>query len=204
MHEPRPHTAAVRGHDLYQTASVAVEALLRVETLPHHIWEPACGPGVIVDVLRRHRHTVWATDLIDYGCPQSESGVDFLATTQTRIDTEAIVTNPPYRLATKFIQHALDMCPRVMMLLRLQYLEGHSKARLAVLDGGKLARVHVFRNRLPMMHRAGWTGPVATSRIAFAWFIWDRDHHGATELRRISWEKPIDRAALLDGLEDAA
>jgi len=31
---------------------VAVEALLRVEQIPHFVWEPACGPGAIVNVLR--------------------------------------------------------------------------------------------------------------------------------------------------------
>src|SRR5262245_47430653 len=52
---------------------------------------------------------------------------------------------------------------------------------------GRLARVHVFRSRLPMMHRAGWSGPRASSAIAFAWFVWDRDHAGPAELHRISW-----------------
>jgi hypothetical protein len=52
--------------------------------------------------------------------------------------------------------------------------------------------VHVFRNRLPMMHRSG-RGIVAaekhnSSALAFAWFVWDREHKGPTELRRLSWE----------------
>jgi len=39
------HTYAERGNDLYETPTVAVEALLRIEQLPHRIWEPACGRG---------------------------------------------------------------------------------------------------------------------------------------------------------------
>ena len=35
-----------------------------------------------------------------------------------------------------------------------------------------------------MMHRAGWSGPVARSAMAFAWFVWDRDHHGPTEFAK--------------------
>jgi hypothetical protein len=70
------------------------------------------------------------------------------------------------------------------MLLRLAFLE--SERRSPILDGGQLARVYPFRNRLPMMHRAGWNGPRASSAIAFAWFCWDRDHRGPTELHRIS------------------
>lgn len=41
-----------RKDDLYETPDVAVHALLRVERLPHHIWECACGPGRIVKILR--------------------------------------------------------------------------------------------------------------------------------------------------------
>jgi hypothetical protein len=74
----------------------------------------------------------------------------------------------------------------VVMLLRLEFLE--SARRSPILDGGQLARVHVFRNRLPMMHRHGWTGPRATSATAYAWFVWDRAHSGPAELHRISWE----------------
>jgi hypothetical protein len=58
------------------------------------------------------------------------------------------------------------------MLLRLAFLE--SERRSAILESGWLTRVHVFRKRLPMMHRVGWNGPRASSALAFAWFCWDR------------------------------
>ena len=48
------HALAVRGDDCYETPEVATEALLRAEKLPTTIWEPACGPGAIVRVLRSH------------------------------------------------------------------------------------------------------------------------------------------------------
>src|SRR5262245_35669405 len=46
-----------RGLDLYETPSVAVEALLRAEQLDPRIWEPCAGRGAIADVLRAHGHT---------------------------------------------------------------------------------------------------------------------------------------------------
>ena len=58
-----------RGDDLYETPPVAVAALLKRETLPPVVWEPACGPGAIVSVVRAAGHTVIATDLNDWGCP---------------------------------------------------------------------------------------------------------------------------------------
>lgn len=177
-----------RGDDLYESPEVAVEALLKVEDLPPFIWEPACGPGSIVRVLRRNGFNVWATDLVDYGCPDSEARRDFLMEQQTRVDVQAIVTNPPFKLANEFVEHALKMCPRVCMLLRLAFIE--SERRSGILDGGQLARVHVFSNRLPMMHRAGRGTKVAktnSSAMSFAWFCWDRFHKGPATLRRIRW-----------------
>src|SRR6266571_473442 len=93
------HTLAVRGDDLYETPEVAVRALLRVERLPARIWEPACGPGAIVRVLRGAGHEVIAGDLVDYGCPMSFHGIDFLMEVRAPHKVEAIVTNPPYKLA---------------------------------------------------------------------------------------------------------
>jgi hypothetical protein len=181
------HALNERKDDLYETPAVAVEALLRVESLPHYLWEPACGRGNIVNVLRAAGHEVVASDLVDYGIPITAPGyygVDFLMEHRLPNGTQAIVTNPPYRLAEQFVAHALELYPLVIMLLRLAFLESERRSR--ILDSGTLARVHVFKRRLPMMHRDGWTGPRATSAIPFAWFIWDRAHQGPPVLHRIS------------------
>jgi hypothetical protein len=180
---PGRHPFAARKDDLYETPPEAVQALLRVESLPQSIWEPACGPGSIVKVLRAAGHKVYATDLVDYGCPDSESGVDFLMERAPSFHIGGIVTNSPYKLADQFATHALTLCPIVIMLLRLAFLE--SERRSPLIDGGSLARVHVFKKRLPMMHRHGWQGPKASSSIPFAWFVWHRSHRGKIELDRI-------------------
>lgn len=175
----------LRRDDLYETPPEATLALLRAENLPATLWEPACGPGAMVRVLRGAGHDVVATDLVDYGSPdQDHGGWDFLLEHKLPAGVEMICTNPPFKLAGEFVEHALKLCPRVVMLLRLTFLE--SERRTEILDGGQLARVHVFKNRLSMMHRAGWDGPRATSAIAFAWFCWDRDHRGPPELHRLS------------------
>jgi len=178
---------AERKDDLYETPAVAVRALLKVEPLPRIVLEPACGPGSIVKVLRGAGYRVFASDLVNYGCPDSDSGVDFLMERSVPYGVEAIVTNPPFKLGGEFVGHALALgIPKVVMLLRIQFIE--SERRSAILDGGLLARVYPFANRLPMMHRAGWEGPKATSAMSFAWFVWEAGHRGPTELRRISWE----------------
>ena len=40
-----------------------------------------------------------------------------------------IITYPPYRLADEFVAHALELCPRVLMLLRLALLESRRRSR---------------------------------------------------------------------------
>src|ERR1700722_9919056 len=158
-----------RKNDLYESPPEAVHALLRAENLPPVIWEPACGPGSIVRGLRARIKT-------------STAGISFRSASLP-IGVQAIVTNPPFKNASEFIVHALELCPRVVMLLRLAFLE--STKRTPILGSGHLARVHVFRNRLPMLHRDGWTGNKVSNPTAFAWFVWDREHRGATELRRL-------------------
>jgi hypothetical protein len=180
-----------RGHDLYETPVCATLALLRAENLPHRIWEPACGRGAIVNVLRAAGHEVVATDVVDYGIPITSPGyygIDFLMERRAPEGTELICTNPPFKLANEFVAHALELCPRVVMLLRLAFLE--SERRTRILESGALARVHIFRKRLPMMHRDGWTGPRASNGMAFGWYVWDRDHSGPTTLHRISAVMP--------------
>lgn len=192
------HPDAALANDLYETPEEATHALLRAEKLPRSIWEPACGPGAIVRVLRDAGYRVTATDLVHYGSPdQDHADRDFLRELKAPNGVEMIVTNPPFKLAGQFAAHALSLCPRVAMLLRLSFLEsGNAKttagrARLIALDSGQLARVHVFRNRLPMMHRYGWTGNRVSNPTPFAWYVWDRGHRGKPEIHRISWKRGV-------------
>ena len=189
----RVHAPSERKDDLYETPEVAVRALLKIEPVPLTVWEPACGPGAIVRVLRASGRSVIATDLVDYACPDSAAGVDFLMELRAPDGVPAIVTNPPFKNAGEFVERALTYSPYVAMLLRLAFLE--SEKRRNILDNGMLARVHVFRKRLPMMHRQGWEGRTANSGMAFAWFIWERGHRGPATLHRLSWEEFAPREA---------
>ncbi|MBN6819551.1 class I SAM-dependent methyltransferase [Methylobacterium organophilum] len=185
--ENNQHAHAERGNDLYETPPEAVRALLEVEFIPDRVWEPACGPGSIVRVLREAGHAVIASDLIDYGWQGQNDVVDFLRVHRAPAGASMIVTNPPFKIANAFVAHALHLCPRVAMLLRLGFLAGTK--RTPILEGGLLARIHVFKRRLPMMHRHGWEGPKATSQTEFAWFIFDRAHFGPALINRIDWKR---------------
>ena len=178
------HSLGERGADLYETPPCATIALMRAELLPLSVWEPAAGRSAIVNVLRGRGHQIVASDIFDYG--NLDFVADFMTVTQPPAGCGCILTNPPFQIVNKFIAHALDLSPRVIMLARLALLE--SVARTEILEYRNLARVHFFRNRLPMMHRDGWDGPRASSAVAYAWFVWDRDHRGLPTLNRISRE----------------
>lgn len=161
-------------HDFYPTPANAVEDLLKVERFDGMIWEPACGDGAICKVLQAHGHDVIATDLIDRGW--GEGNRDFLLET-ARVDN--IITNPPFTLATAFIEHALSLTNRkVAMLCKLQFLEGWR--RKAMFESTPLARVWVFSKRLSMT-RDGQKMK-NSGMIAFAWFVWEHGHEGEPKL----------------------
>ena len=104
------HPLTERGNDLYETPACAVEALLRVEQLPHWIWEPAAGRGAIVNVLRDRGHAVIASDLIDYSFPLHFVG-DFMAQKKAPTGTELILTNPPFKFISQVRQARVGPVP---------------------------------------------------------------------------------------------
>jgi len=175
-----------RKDDLYESPREASLALLAVEDLPLHIWEPACGRGAISFPLQEAGHQVVSTDLVDYGV-LGKPGVDFLMEFAAPEGVECIVTNPPYKLADQFVRKALDLVPTVYMLLRWAYAEGQNRSD--IIDN-HLNRVWLGRERLPTMHRDGWEGvKVTSSAMPFAWFVFTRSGPGpdGASLKRMSW-----------------
>jgi hypothetical protein len=193
----RVHSVSERKDDLYRTPPEAVRALLSVEPVPLTCWEPACGDGAIVRELRAAGRAVVATDLVDYGCPDSQARVDFLMERKAPDGVPAIVTNPPFKNAEEFLAKSLELVPEVYMLLRVAFLEGlrwydvgtHRNSQ----DFGKhLAHVWIFAPRLDMMHREGWDGPKANSGMAFGWFVFHRDYRKHSGPATIGWLNPRD------------
>lgn len=164
--------------DFYPTPPEATKALLGVESFDGPIWEPACGDGAISQILADAGHSVVSTDLVDRG--YGDSHIDFLMEWQPRAPN--IVTNPPFKLATQFIEHALSLTTgKVVMLGRLAWLEGVER-REKLYDGGPIARVHVFSKRLTMQRARQAEESDAGGMIAFAWFVWEKGYEGKPTL----------------------
>lgn len=175
-----------RKDDFYETPVEATRALVAVEPLRGRVWEPACGLGAISRILEEAGCDVVSTDLVSRGYGQG--GVDFLMEHRAPADVDAIVTNPPFKLADQFVRHALTLAPKVVMLLRWAYAEG--AGRSDIIDG-HLARVWLGKERLPFMHRDGYEGPKnSNSGAPFAWFVFERQKRipdAGFVVRRISW-----------------
>lgn len=160
--------------DNYPTPDIAVLSLLEHESFDGVVWEPACGSGNIA----RHFPGCIATDL-RYDNIYGETGIDFL-TEFRRVDH--VITNPPYRLAQPFVEHALECATgKVAMLCKLAFLEG--KARYALFKRHPMKTVYVFSKRLPLT-KEGDTRK-QSSMIPFAWFVWEKGYTGKTTVEWI-------------------
>lgn len=167
------HCHADRALDAYFSPQEAAISLLDIEEerIPKWIWwEPAAGDGALVHPLQDAGFTLIASDLADYGLEGCVSGIDYLSA-KAPPEVNAIVTNPPYKLAVQFAQKAIKEVPYLALLLRTNFLE--STARLTFFRKHPPSRIWISSRRLPMMHRYGWQGPQAPSNTCFAWFVWD-------------------------------
>jgi hypothetical protein len=167
------HHHSDRGLDAYFSPPEATASLLGIEAghLPRRIWEPAAGDGAIVRPLQAAGFTVMASDIADYGLVGCKAGIDYLKAPPIA-EVEAMVTNPPFKLALLFAEKALSEVSYVALLLRTNFLE--STARLKFFRTHPPARIWISSRRLPMMHRHGWQGRRAPSNTCHAWFVWDR------------------------------
>lgn len=124
------HTDRIREeNDYYATDPVAGKFLLELESELSNIWECACGAGHLAKVFEEAGKLGKATDIVDRGYGNIEN---FLAET-TPYHNGDIVTNPPYKLAQTFIEHALERVDegrRVCMFLKVLFLESQSRKKL--------------------------------------------------------------------------
>lgn len=127
------HARGVReSNDYYATDPIAGRLLLEAEPDLNNIWECACGEGHLAKVFAEAGKLGKASDLIDrmYGTVE-----DFLSNTEPYHNGD-IVTNPPYKYAQEFVEHALnkvDKGRKVCMFLKVLFLESQGRKNLFTL-----------------------------------------------------------------------
>ncbi len=131
-------------------------------------------------VLSDGGHQVTSSDLYNRG--YGESGHDYL-TTERR--AQNIITNPPYNSAEGFVAKGLEVAQcKFALLLRLAFLEGANRAN-TIFHKAPPSRVWVFSERITFYPKDAVVAGSGTT--AYAWFVWNKDHSGPTEL---AWLKP--------------
>jgi hypothetical protein len=183
--------ADLDGPDYFPTPAWATHALIDNETFKGDIWESACGNGAMSKVLETSGQRVESSDLFNRGF--GEVGVNFL-TSERR--AENIVTNPPYNAAEGFVRAGLRAADRKFaLLLRLAFLEGANRQR-TIFTNAPPSRVWVFSERITFYPEGAVQKGTGTT--AYAWFIWDKDAPGGTELK---WLPPGYKARFKEDLE---
>lgn len=177
--------------DYYPTPPFATRAMCEFIDLSRSIvWEPACGENYMADPLREYAAHVIASDVFDYGV--GSKVIDFLSVGgddaqlfQTRaFDCDWVITNPPFKLFSEFLDRALKVSKvGVAFFIRLQILEGAERYAKYYRDG-LLTQVHQFTERVALVK--GRFDPSAESATAYCWLEF---RHGA-EPRPIHWIAP--------------
>ena len=172
--------ADLDGPDFYPTPRWATFALMDNEPFTGDVWECACGDGAMATVIEAAGYRVTSSDLYDRG--YGEIGHDFLTTRRCH---ENIITNPPFHSAEGFVSSALKSAQRKFaLLMRLAFLEGANRTK-TIFHRQPPSRVWVFSERITFYMKGAQIAGSGTT--AYAWFVWDRDHAGSTEL---AWFKP--------------
>lgn len=181
--------------DFWITPRWATEALLDREILPRCVWEPACGDGAMARVLQDRGIEVVATDLHDRGFIFGRGRRDFLLEREMpqREDEffsfrpTAIVTNPPFSLLDRFIEHAHSLAPRkICFFAPTGALSGQKRG--AFYTKHPWSRVWIFSRRVTLL-----AGELAVNGVTeapaemrgnqnFAWFVMEKHAPGGTQI----------------------
>lgn len=177
---PARRFADLDGPDFFPTPPWATYALIENEKFVGDIWECACGNGAMSSVLEETGGTIVSSDLYDRG--YGEADHDFIGSSYT---SDNIITNPPFNAAEHFVHQGVRSShKKFALLLRLAFLEGANRARTVFKDYPP-SRVWVFSERItfyPLNAERKGSGTTA-----YAWFVWDKDAPGGTELK---WFRP--------------
>jgi hypothetical protein len=164
-----------KDHDFYSTPEETTRVLLDylkpiLNPNLDVIMEPACGEGMMAEVIRRREFKVDATDLYEYEYGHGKWERDFLE--MDGVSASWIITNPPFNLAEEFITHANILQEKndhgigFAMLLKSNYW--HAKTRLSLFQTITPAVI------LPLTWRPRFNSEQKAPILDMAWNIWTK------------------------------
>lgn len=164
--------------DFYPTPANVTIALLDFIKLDRSItiWEPANGNGAMSKIFTLYGYNVITSDI--------RTGEDFL---QVSYKCDAIITNPPFNLSTKFIEKAVNEAPIVAMLLKSQYW--HAANRLQLFRNMPPTWVLPLTWRPDFLEHERTDGSKGSPTMEVGWSVWLR---GNNVTKYYPLEKPFE------------
>lgn len=167
--------------DYYATDPRAVPPLLENESFKNIIWECACGEKHLSNEIEKHGYKTINTDLIIRGGGMTQ--LDFLKYVPDTPNQLDIITNPPYKHAKQFIEHAIEISApgvKIAMFLKLTFLETKNRYRFFMKHPPK--KVYVFSHRVQCAMN-GRFDIYSNNAVAYAWYVWVVGWNGEPVIR---------------------
>lgn len=172
--------------DFYATEPSALKIFLKQLkkdniVLNNNIWECASGQRHLANVLLDFGYEVKMTDLV-----KRINGVieqDFLL--EQDIFNGDILTNPPFKLAEKFVEKGMELLSngnKLLLFLKIQFLEGQKRKELFKKYPPKY--VYCYSSRQKCAKDGEFEKYTATTQF-YAWYIWEKGFNGETIIRWI-------------------
>lgn len=176
--------------DYYATPPAEVTNILKVLDLNLHdatILEPCVGGGHMLDGIRRYcldedmiPRQIFASDIKDRGCKDYSyttflygEEVDFLSDNYPFSQADYVIMNPPFSTIEPFVIRSLEIAQKgVLMLARLQFLEGQSRYE-SILKDNHPSDVYVYVDRIKCFKNGDFS-QTESSAQAYAWYYWNK------------------------------
>ena len=165
-------------NDFYATDPAVIDQLIAKYEIPVKVWECACGTGNLSERLKELGHEVVSTDLIDRGYGEVQN---FFEVMQMPEDCNCILTNPPYKYATEFVQHALNLLPvggQAIFFLKTTFLETERRYK-DIFKNTPPQLVYQFIRRAMCAKNGDFVeARKMGSAVSYAFFIWEKGYKG--------------------------
>lgn len=167
-------------NDFYATDPIAIKLLLEQEKFKNTILEPACWQWHLSKPLIEAWYEVESYDLVDRWYWKVKNFFDI---TEWNWD---IITNPPYAIAQKFVEHSLDIIKpwaKAALFLKVLFLESRTRKKLFLENPPKV--IYVCSGRVNCVKNWDFDRYSSTA-LAHAWFVWEKWYKGDTIVKWIN------------------
>lgn len=173
--------------DYYATEPKALELLLDTIDFDLHrlIWECACGGGHLCKVLTARGYEVLATDIVNRDNTAMQL-FDFLSI-KDFVWQGDIVTNPPFKIAEKFVEQGISVLEEgryLILFQRIMFLE--SSRRHTLFQKHPPKYIYVHSSRVGTAKGGDFERYASGGKtMCYAWFVWQKGYKGESTIRWI-------------------